>query len=119
MRTEVLKALSDVYTKYTLFNGKPDDFISWAFLDDRDLTEGGFELNPKAEHICLYVDEGTFYIYENDFTFFHNGGVRVDLENYTNLSEEWHFQLSTVNYIAGSFEYCDFLILNDYFNKIM
>ncbi|AQW88935.1 hypothetical protein pEaSNUABM50_00411 [Erwinia phage pEa_SNUABM_50] len=125
---EIFKALEDIYVKYIIPNGKVDKFLSWADLEDRDLTDCGFELHPDYEnkyenshHICLYGTIGTTYISDNNLTFFYHGGGQPPsvLDNYTELTEERHFQLGTTTFLAGVFELQDFQKIHNYFNKIM
>jgi hypothetical protein len=121
MREEVLLALENIYNLYTSVHGKPVKFIAEMLMPEEEqiITDGGFELNPNAGHICLYVDDGTLYIHEDYFTFFYNGGGRVDFENYPTITEEWHFQVSTSNFVAGQFEHADFPVIREYFDKIL
>lgn len=126
-KEEIFKALNDIYEKYTKINGKPTKFLSWSHLEDQDLTDGGFELHPRSEtdtdpaahNICLYLDNGTLYIDPVNLTFFFNGGRRVDVLDYANLTEEQHFQQSTVNEICGVFSFEELKELNEWLHKIL
>ncbi|EBS4516497.1 hypothetical protein DQT32_03600 [Salmonella enterica subsp. enterica serovar Braenderup] len=124
---EVFKALNDIYEKYTKNNGKPTEFLSWSHLEDQDITDGGFELHPRSEtdtdpsahHICLYLDDGTLYIDPVNLIFFYDGGRRINLMDYMNVTEEQHFQQGTVNMLYGAFSMDELKELNEWLHKIL
>ena len=126
-KEEIFKALNDIYEKYTKSNGKPTEFISWAFLNDPNITAGGFELHPRSEtdtdpsahYICLYLDDGTFYIDLINLTFFYNGGRRVSVNDYRNLTEEQNYHRQTVNGHCDTISMEDRREINKWLHKIL
>jgi hypothetical protein len=119
MREQVLKALNDIYVNYTLLYGKPIKWVTWAFLEDTNITEGGFELSILDKHICLFVDVGTLYIHQNDIVLIYTGGGRVDLDLLDQYTEESHFQESTKNFLAANFDFDDFAEIKKYHELIL